>query len=880
MRSKKLIKKGGAVKNILIQEDIEIKPRTNLYKEITKYIESGDESTKEMYSFLNDLNSITDDSDYRKDSGETIFMDIKEIIMEYDKVNKKHFQSAKFPHRKGGQNNTLFGKYELFTQESNKKYITIDPEIIQILIFDANDIVYSLKLIIRKQNNLLLRYTTMLFPTTEEISSEITTFSNLQKFITFNKNLNQTFFSNFDSELKEFMLTYIKFYNFYKKCYIIGTKNLYDYQLKYISILGKARFKNTDIINRTALVTDYIMSNLLFVSPAYGFISGGYKGFKDNAYGITRSGYEIAKKYNRPILTIMCKEGMHDAHEYSDATLIYGEHWGEDTIALSQLTDGAIIIAPFGGWTYVECLALLKQQKIVGIYNDLYNILNYEYHKTPEQVIETVSKSYDGLLDGIGSNDMKTLINEMKVKEINELTNINKNKYANINFFKFFPSEQNSIINYYINYYLILLHILNEANSIVDEDEFKSCLKYGIKILAHLKKLFTAGEVCLINESGPYFSDFRTLLTAFNSIKTNINNYFTKNYQNINAAYKTIINPKNSKESDKLYQDNIPEKCDGIWIKPSFDLIDNCVTMNPSGEKNANSILETGRIYASFGKATEAQKEADKNLIKATKELEAAVKAASELEDKTNEVTKAKDAAKAAAEAAAEAAAKAAAKISGGRKSRRKGGNCRSNIEQPLLDQIDNYIIEDANIKKDLIFTNLNNNIIFVFSDVMYLNKYLNTNLNKKSFQENMVVKIDKLTKTYITGRTNISMKNLLEPSFTKLNEEKNKSYRDLLKDMYDFTSESNEQSRAKIDEKINSVNLNRNIDGMYDIEKGIINHHLIREKYSFIIDNTCTEYSLVANTSEGTKPEETKPEETEPRGTTNIVFLGNTKKH
>jgi hypothetical protein len=95
------------------------------------------------------------------------------------------------------------------------------------------------------------------------------------------------------------------------------------------------------------------MSNLLFASPAYGFISGGYKGFKDNAYGITRSGYEIAKKYNRPILTIMCKEGMHDAHEYSDATLIYGEHWGEDTIALSQLTDGAIIIAPFGCLTYV-----------------------------------------------------------------------------------------------------------------------------------------------------------------------------------------------------------------------------------------------------------------------------------------------------------------------------------------------------------------------------------------------------------------------------------------------------------------------------------------------------------------------------------------------
>jgi hypothetical protein len=260
--------------------------------------------------------------------------------------------------------------------------------------------------------------------------------------------------------------------------------------------------------------------------------------------------------------------------------------------------------------------------------------------------------------------------------------------------------------------------------------------------------------------------------------------------------------------------------------------------MNKTGIANADSILRTGSIYANFGKATEAQKEADKELAKANEELEAAKTAADELEEKTAVAAKAAAKAKKAKEAEEAAAedAKAAAKkagILGGKNSRKKGGDCTP-TNRTLLSIIDNYIIDPAIISAHPIFTNLNNNIIFVFSDVMYLNKYLNTNLNKKSFQENMQDKINKLTTTYMSGSANISMKNLLQPSFN-IKEEENKSYRDLIKQMHDYIDDSNQTSKAKLDEKINSVNLNRNIDGMYDIDKGIINHHLIREKYSFM---------------------------------------------
>jgi hypothetical protein len=645
----------------------------------------------------------------------------------------------------------FMNKYNLFKKEDSQKFITIDPTIIQIMIFDDdvdniygnNDIVYSLKLIKRNINQLTLRYTTQLFPN----NSQIIDFKRLSYFNAFNKSLGNKYIEkNYDSELSNFLKKYINFYLFYKKCYTIYTcekteKQLVDYQLKYISILGKARFGERAIKQRASLLTDYVMSNLIFTSPSYAFISGGYKGFKQDKYGITRSGYEIAKKYNRPILTIMCVEGMHDSHEYSDATLIYGEHWGEDSIALSQLTDGAIVIAPFGGWTSIECLTLLANKKIIGIYNDLYNILNYE--KKPSDLDNTqdifaIKKE----LPNISKDDLDKLINKK-----------NKNKYDNINFFKFAPQEQTGIIDLYINYYLILLYILDDVNAISISNiiDFKNCIEYGIKILTHLKLMFLT-EKKNAEKKNDLSDNFILLITTFNKIKDDINYNVKVHMYTINSKYSTICD-------DTDYQKAIPEKCDGIWIKPSFNLIDNCITSKRTRDK----IKEV------------TQKSSASTNNNAMKRFMTRI-------------------------------------ISGRRQAKEKlsGGACE--IDDSIFDTINEYTINIDVLKTHLLFSSkyINNSIIFVFSDVMYLNMYLNKNLNTSSFQEKIHKKIDDiLSATLDSKNSKTTTKDLL-------NDERNKY-----------------------------IDLNRNMDGMFNTETGqIINDNIIREKYSFIINESCNNYT------------------------------------
>ena len=695
-------KGGGTVSDKKINEHIIIpkssSPNDNfLYDKIFDiflHIDDVDKST--IITFLKTLSA---------DEGRPFFNDIQTIVKHYDK-DDCNFQTKYF------DGNDLFSKYNLSTKENKQNFITIDPSIIQIMIFDTynrennDDIVFSFKLIIRESSELTLRYTTKLFPE----NSKIGDFQNLTGFNNFNTSLdNNETRTAYNKQLLKFLKKYIKFYQFYKKCYTIQeicnkqmdeyqNNRLIDYQLKYISILGKARFGNSDIIQKTALLTDYVMSNLIFTSPTYAFISGGYKGFKSNKFGITRSGYEIAKKYNRPILTIMCKEGMVDAHEYSDATLIYGEHWGEDTIALSQLTDGAIVIAPFGGWTYIECLALLANKKIVGIYNDLFNILNYEKpvdhsEKVPKISIDEVKKVLPNLTD----DEIIALI----IKK-------NKNKSNNKNFFNFFPTEQNSIIDYYINYYLILLHIITVTEETITEKiDFTSFLTYGIQILMYLKTLFS-DEKILCNNDLPFSENFIVLINIFNQLKTTINTCVDENFDIINNIY-------SSKCSADEYQRKIPKKCDGIWIKPVFNLIEKCI-------RDTSNTLD----------------------------------------------------------------------------------------DEILLDKVKKYVINLKELAAHIIFKNLNNNIIFVFSDVMYLNMYLNANLNTTSFQQVIHKKIDNLSVIQINHKsTTKSMKDLTKNEARKL------------------------------------INLDRNMDGMYDTEQGkIINDTIIREKYSFIINESCNEYT------------------------------------
>lgn len=875
MRSKKLIKKGGAVKNILIQKNITIDNTTDLFTEIKTslgYIsETGgsplaaNDNVRKIIEFLDVLNKITPDTNYY--DNKTIFEDISTIVKEYVK-DAITFQTQKFINKSdNSKKETLFGKYKLFLKESNRYYITIDPTIIQILIFDdiiekEEDIIYSLKLIIRKKSELTLRYTTKLFPNKEiidkkdkidTIESKIDDFTKLNDFIKFNKELDNKYFDNFEKQLSTFMKTYIKFYEFYKKCYRITDKQFIDYQLKYISILGKARFRNNDIINRTALLTDYIMSNLLFTSPAYGFISGGYKGFKDDAYGITRSGYEIAKKYNRPILTIMCKEGMHDSHEYSDATLIYGEHWGEDTIALSQLTDGAIIIAPFGGWTYVECLALLSQQKIVGIYNDLFNILNYEQKMTDEQLKAKAVSSYSDILDKDEMERMKDVYESVIDDEIKTLRNININKNTNKNFFNFTTSEQNSIIDYYINYYLILLHILiivklvlstKNSVSIQNKDvdlskinnfdkyvslrdtytskeklsklnhNFDDCLILGIQILSYLKILFTAGQICLIDKDGKYVNDFTILLEAFNKIKTRINSHVNANIDTINDIYKIIC----SKDGEKTFQIKIPKKCDGIWIKPAFDLIKECVSPTADAEENAKIIAKTG-ADAKKKAADDAYAANQSRIEKFNRDM---LRRQSMLQYNLDVIEAEGNFNRGKSNSKSKSKSKSARRTTTG------GEGCTENVTLPLLNIIINYKINFINLMNNVIFNNLNTNIIFVFSDILYLSSYLNTNLNMSTFQTNMHNKITMLSNKY-NGK---SKKDLFTSSF-------NLSTTAKIDDVA-FISALDESTDSSKADKF--INLDRSIDGMYSTDrKEIIHHHVIREKYSFIIDNeTC----------------------------------------
>jgi hypothetical protein len=733
-------------------------------KEIIDYIKANEEDENNYLILINKINT------------DNIFDDITTIINKYDeervansyKINndKINFQSNEFIFSDISTNNKgelikvenkykdIFGKYQIYIKEDERKFVTIDPSIIQIMIFDEdfknfrdNDIVYSLKLIKRQnEKKITLRYTTQLFPN----ESKIENFTDLSKFGVYNKTLGNADITRiYDNQLVMFLKKYIKFYNFYRKCYTFeeqcppkAEKTLIEYQLKYISILGKARFGDPIIQVRTAAVTDYIMANLLFASPSYAFISGGYKGFKDKKYGVTRSGYEIAKRYNRPILTIMCKEGEFDAHLYSDATLIYGEHWGEDSIALSQLTDGAIIIAPFGGWTYIECLTLLANKKIVGIYNNFFNILNYD----------------------------------------SNIQNVNN---ENSNFFKFTLTEQNNIINYNINYYLILLYLLTTDTE--TENNYKyvdkkyvnliECLILGIKILSYLKtllkdakntyaniisleekiqklnesdnKIETIDKISALNaeintRKNRFPEDNKHLILLINNfklLKEIIDENVSKELVSINVLYTNYINTiattnRQAVNHEKYqYQNNIPEKCDGIWIKPLFDLISDCIS-------NVNKVERVSK---------------------------------------------------------------------GGKRLHKKGGTCEldktmdENLSKAILEININY----QKLKEHVIFTNLNNNIIFVFSDVMYLNIYLNKNLNTPSFQ----IKIQ-----------------------------------DKINELLEFTGEGTQKNKLREiinDEQQYEVILDRNIDGLLDEKnRTIIDDVKLRKEYTFKINNDCNNYT------------------------------------
>lgn len=480
-------------------------------------------------------------------SSYTFFDSILYLVKQYGK-DKNIFGKI----YKEFNDSSLFAYYKLSQYEINASYITVDPTIIQFLIFDENNDIHSLK-IIYKNNKIHIRYSNNLFPK----HTSIETFSNLNYFNKFNTDLNLNLHNHnevtqVDNDLKIFLLKYYNLYLFYRKCIKSpGPESdiFYNYHLKYISILGKARFFDKDLQLKCKHITEYILTNLLFINPSYAFISGGYKGFESNAYGITRSGYELSKQYNRPILTIMCNEGLTDSHQYSDATLIYGEHWGEDTIALSQFTDGAIIVAPFGGWTYVECLCLLDKEKIVGIYNDNFNILNYLSDK------------------------------------------------KNINFFKFNKTEQLSIIEFSINYYALIYSLSNHESSYINlSKKCESILKLLFFIYEIIQAINDTKNDINLNNIINMLNDLLQVINTFKiDIDLDIAKILNTKQNTLNKNYQKIFQDESKNESKRPYQYDIPLNCDGLWIHPKYiNYIKTFYTFNKTGElKNILTMFDT-----------------------------------------------------------------------------------------------------------------------------------------------------------------------------------------------------------------------------------------------------------------------------------------------
>ncbi len=307
----------------------------------------------------------------------------------------------------------IFNDFKLFNFENSdvgKRFVTLDPNSLQFLIFFddyiltyifinrkdsiilriSNDFTYGIDNLqsyylknnstkafdpedIKNYEDYYLYLYKILLKTNNSFGlKEIIDWNNLNKFNSDN---------NKGLGLFNFLLSVYQYQSLYKEkaSFTTGMMSSTIFPLKKISILGKARFWYKEQQIKAKKITKKLISNLLFLMPKTGFITGGYKGFKSKMYGITRSGYEIAKEYEKPILTIMCKEGLDDYHLFADATYVFGEHWGEDTIALSSLTDGAIFIAPVGGWSFLEMMNIIYHDKPVAILNDCFQVTDNNF---------------------------------------------------------------------------------------------------------------------------------------------------------------------------------------------------------------------------------------------------------------------------------------------------------------------------------------------------------------------------------------------------------------------------------------------------------------------------------------------------------------------
>jgi len=110
-----------------------------------------------------------------------------------------------------------------------------------------------------------------------------------------------------------------------------------------------------------------------------GVLTGGYWGKADNAYGIPRAGFDVARFLGLRALVVTPLAGMADTHLDPDSRTMAGELWGDESMSLVAATDMAIVFyrsskgetsASMGRWTQVE-ISHLKKQGVPYIFLDI-----------------------------------------------------------------------------------------------------------------------------------------------------------------------------------------------------------------------------------------------------------------------------------------------------------------------------------------------------------------------------------------------------------------------------------------------------------------------------------------------------------------------------
>jgi hypothetical protein len=287
--------------------------------------------------------------------------------------------------------NEMWNEYDCSTIErkSNKSiYITLDPNHAQIMFIVEDGFLRIMEYL--KNKTIYLKLTNKLFgelddPRTHPFKLSVINDKNIVNNSLYNDIKKIIEYGKKDVDNKEYNIIEVLKFMFTE--YSTSAK-------PFIAILGKARFniKSKKVIKNAYDDTYEIFSNLLFRNCNLGFMTGGYNGYPRN-YGITRSGFELAKHFEKPSVVVMCNAGIHNSHENTDAKGLYGIHWGDDTPALSLLADASIFIAPFGAWTFIELASFALREKPAIIF------YNNNMFKDDKETSDYVQNDYENIMD-------------------------------------------------------------------------------------------------------------------------------------------------------------------------------------------------------------------------------------------------------------------------------------------------------------------------------------------------------------------------------------------------------------------------------------------------------------------------------------------------